>query len=125
MSNLIDVATLPVIDVWGETIRARRIEGERITFALVELAPNGIVPGHQHDNEQIGMLIVGSLTFTIGDEVRELGPGGMWRIGSGVYHQATVGPAGAVVIDVFSPTRADWDELPHRPATAPPWPVEP
>ena len=38
MSSLNDIETVPVIDVWGETVRARRIEGERITLALVELA---------------------------------------------------------------------------------------
>ena len=60
MSNLNDVATMPVIDVWGETVRARRIEGERITLALVELAPDSIVPGHRHENEQLGMVITGT-----------------------------------------------------------------
>ena len=45
MSNLIDIATVPVVDVWGEAVRARRIEGERITLALVELAPDSVVPG--------------------------------------------------------------------------------
>ena len=97
MSNLVDFATLPVIDLWGETVRGRRVDGDRITLALVELAPNAIVPGHQHDNEQMGVCITGRLTFTVGDEVRELGPGGTWRIPSGVYHQVTVGPEGASV----------------------------
>src|SRR4051794_898363 len=50
VSNLVDFATLPVIDLWGETVRGRRVDGERITLALVELAPNAIVPGHQHEN---------------------------------------------------------------------------
>ena len=80
MSNLIDVADVPVIDVWGESVRARRVEGERVTLALIELAPDSIVPGHRHDNEQLGMVITGSVTFTVGDETRELGPGGTWRI---------------------------------------------
>ena len=35
-----------------------------------------------HENEQLGMVITGSVTFTIGDETRELGPGGTWRIPS-------------------------------------------
>ena len=92
MSNLIDVASVPVIDVWGESVRARRIEGERVTLALVELAPDSIVPGHRHDNEQLGMVITGSVTFTVGDETRELGPGGTWRIPSDTPHQVSVGP---------------------------------
>ena len=119
MSNLVDVATLPVIDVWGTAVRARRIEGERITLALVELAPDAVVPGHQHEAEQLGMVIEGSVTFTIGDERRELGPGGTWRIPSNVPHQVTTGPEGATVIDIFNPIRSDWDGLPVNPAQPP------
>jgi len=122
MSHLVDVDDLPVIDVWGETVRARRIEGDRITFALVELAPSSVVPGHQHEAEQLGMVVRGSLVFTIGDEVRDLGPGGTWRIPSNIYHQATTGPEGALVIDVFSPIRSDWDALPANPPSSPKWP---
>jgi quercetin dioxygenase-like cupin family protein len=123
MANLIDVEAVPVIDVWGDTVRARRIEGERITLALVELAPDSIVPGHRHENEQLGMVITGNVTFTIGDETRDLGPGGTWRIPSNVHHQVSVGPGGAVVIDIFAPTRADWDALPSNPPTTPIWPA--
>lgn len=122
MSNLTDIATMPVVDVWGEAARARRIEGERITLALLELAPGSVVPGHQHENEQLGMVITGSVTFTVGDETRELGPGGTWRIPSGTHHQVVSGPEGAIVVDVFSPIRSDWDTLPSNPATAPAWP---
>lgn len=116
MNNLVDVQDLPLIDVWGEAVRARRVQGERITMALVELAPDAVVPGHQHEAEQLGMVIEGSVTFTIGDERRELGPGGTWRIPSNVPHQVTTGPEGATVIDLFAPPRADWDALPSGPA---------
>lgn len=112
MSNLVDFESRPVIDVWGEAVRARRIEGDRITLALVELAPGAVVPGHDHDAEQIGMVVEGHVTFTLGDERRDLGPGGTWRIPSGLRHQITAGPAGATVIDVFAPPRSDWDALP-------------
>lgn len=126
MSNVVDFESLPVIDVWGTTIRARRVEGERITMAMVELAPDGLVPNHQHEAEQLGFVIRGSLRFTVGDEVRDLGPGGTWRIPSGVPHEAQVGPDGATVIDVFSPPRHDWDTLPVSPAQpAVRWPSRP
>jgi quercetin dioxygenase-like cupin family protein len=123
MSNLTDIATVSVLDVWGDAVRARRIEGERITFALIELAPDSVVPGHRHENEQLGMVITGTVTFTIGEETRELGPGGTWRIPSQVPHQVVTGPAGAVVIDIFSPIRADWDGLVSHPPSAPVWPA--
>ncbi len=122
MSNLVDIDTVAVIDVWGETVRARRIEGERITFALVELAANAEVPEHRHDNEQVGMVVQGTVKFTIDDETRELGPGGTWRIPSGAAHHVVVGPDGAVVIDVFAPARHDWDTLLSGPAQPARWP---
>jgi quercetin dioxygenase-like cupin family protein len=123
LKNLVDIEAQPVIDGWGDAVRARRIQGERITMAIVELAPDAIVPGHQHEAEQLGMVIEGSVTFTLGDERRELGPGGTWRIPSNVPHQVTTGPAGATVIDLFAPPRTDWDALPTgdaRPALR--WP---
>jgi quercetin dioxygenase-like cupin family protein len=70
------------------------------------------------------MVVEGSVQFTVGDERRELGPGGTWRIPSNMPHQVTAGPAGATVIDIFNPTRSDWDALPvtpARPATG--WPT--
>jgi quercetin dioxygenase-like cupin family protein len=112
MSNLVDIEDQPVIDVWGNAVRARRIQGDRITLAVVELAPGAIVPGHQHEAEQLGMVIEGSVTFTVGDERRALRSGGTWRIPSNVPHQVTTGPDGATVIDLFSPPRSDWDALP-------------
>jgi len=62
------------------------------------------------------MVVEGSVSFTIGEERRQLGPGGTWRIPSNMPHQVTAGPAGATVIDIFSPTRSDWGALPVAPA---------
>jgi quercetin dioxygenase-like cupin family protein len=125
MSNLKDIADYPLLEIWGgDAVRARRVEGERITFAVVELAPNAVVPEHRHENEQLGMVIQGVMHFTIDGETRTLGPGGTWRILSNLSHDVVAGPEGAVVIDVFNPTRADWaDKVVVDPPTAPKWPT--
>jgi quercetin dioxygenase-like cupin family protein len=124
MSNLKHLADLPLLKVWGETVKARRLEGERISFAIIELAPNAVVPEHRHPAEQLGLCISGTLRFTIDGETRDLGPGGTWRITSEKPHNVVAGPEGAVVIDVFTPTRADWDALPLvDPPTPPRWPA--
>ena len=109
-SNLVDLADLPPIPVWAGVI-ARRVQGERLTLAVVELAPNAIVPEHRHPNEQNGLVIQGRVLFRCGDEERELGLGGTWRILGGVPHSVVAGPDGAVVIDVFTPIRDDWDRF--------------
>jgi quercetin dioxygenase-like cupin family protein len=106
--NLVDLGTVQPFDVWGEAVRARKIEGERLTLAVVELAPDALVPEHRHESEQLGICIEGSITFTVDGETRELGPGGTWRVLSNRPHVARAGPHGAVVIDVFAPTRSDW-----------------
>jgi quercetin dioxygenase-like cupin family protein len=121
MSDLVDLADLPFLEIWGEQVRARRLEGERITLAVVELAPGAVVPEHRHAQEQLGICVKGSVRFRIGEEVRDLGPGGTWRIASGVPHEVVAGPEGSVAIDVFSPTRDDWD-FPMLEPEAPRWP---
>lgn len=121
MSNLSTLAEIAPIQVW-DGIRARRVQGEQLTLAVVELDPDAIVPEHTHPAEQNGLVISGRMTFRVGDEERELGPGGTWRILGGMPHSATAGPDGAVVIDVFSPIRADWDALAPLPPEPPRWP---
>ncbi len=122
MSHLVDFDTVPPVDVWGETVRARSVNGERLTLALVELAPRSIVPEHRHENEQMGMVVSGSVTFTVDGEVRTLGPGGTWRIPSNRPHDLVTGLDGALVIDVFAPAREDWDAMPHLAPRAVAWP---
>lgn len=123
MANLVDLATIPPFDVWGAAVRARKVEGERVTLAVVELAPDAIVPEHRHVQEQLGMVIEGQVTFRIDEEIRELGPGGTWRILSNHPHEVQAGANGAIVLDVFGPIRDDWAFELLEPMT-PRWPAE-
>ena len=122
ISNLRDITDVPSLDVWGDTVRARVIVGENASLAVVTLEPGAIVPEHRHVHEQLGICLEGSITFTIDGESRSLGPGGTWRIPSDRPHDAVAGPDGAVVIDIFSPVRADWDALPRSAPREPRWP---
>ena len=121
MSNLKDIADFPLLALWGETVRARRVQGDRITLAVVELAPNAVVPEHRHAAE-LGMVITGQMHFTVDGETRDLGPGGTWRILADRPHDVIAGPDGAVVIDVFTPIRDDWDDREIVTGSAPRWP---
>jgi quercetin dioxygenase-like cupin family protein len=122
MRNLVDITDAPLIEVWGDTVRARRVQGERMTLAVVELGPNAVVPEHRHPAEQMGIVIEGLMYFTVDGETRILGPGGTWRITSDRPHNVNAGPDGAVVIDVFTPVRSDWDTLPLAEGAVPRWP---
>jgi unsaturated pyranuronate lyase len=90
---------------------ARAVHCDDLTFAVVEIEPGAALPEHHHENEQLGMVLRGSMTLRVGDEERGLGPGGIWRIPPNVPHSASGGPDGAVALDVFSPPREDWKAL--------------
>jgi quercetin dioxygenase-like cupin family protein len=121
MTDLADLEQIPPIQVF-DGVRVRRVEGDLVTLAVVELDPHAVVPEHRHPSEQHGMVITGEMDFRVGDKRRTLGPGGTWRIRSDVPHEATAGPQGAVVIDVFSPVRSDWNARPTLELTDPVWP---
>ena len=109
------------IAIW-EGVIARAVEGSGCSFAVVELAPDSIVPEHSHPNEQLGIMIRGSVSFRIGDETRELSPGATWTIPSNTPHEVHTGPDGAIMIDVFSPAREDWKALERTDPRPPLWP---
>ena len=121
MSAFDSLSSVHLQRIW-DGVHARVVHGERQTFSVVELDPDRVVPEHHHDQEQLGMCLSGSLLFRVGDESRELRPGDTWSIPSNVPHEVHVGPEGAVVIDVFAPTRDDWREAPRADERAPRWP---
>ena len=121
MRPFADLAELPLRQIW-QSVAVRTVDGERLTLGIVELDPNAVVPEHRHDHEQLGMVLRGALEFRVGDERRELGPGGTWRIPSNVPHEVRVGPDGAVVVDVFAPVRRDWGDVEAAAGRAPRWP---
>ena len=103
-------------------IRARAINGQRITMAVVDLEPRAVLPEHRHENEQLGFILQGSMTMRIGTETRDLHVGDTYAIPSNVPHDAKAGPDGATVVDVFSPVRADWAQLRHSDPSPGRWP---
>jgi quercetin dioxygenase-like cupin family protein len=96
--------------IW-DGVTAQAVEGERTTLAIVDLEADSAVPEHRHPNEQLGILVRGSMRFRIADETRVLGPGDTWRIPGGVPHEVTAGPEGALAVECFTPARDDWAAL--------------
>ncbi len=123
MGSFGDIATSGPIGIW-EGVLARTIEGEKLSLAVVELDAGSVVREHRHENEQLGLVVSGSVTFRVGDETRELGPGGTWQIPPNIPHEVHVGPEGAVVIDAFAPARDDWQALERLPVQSPRWPQD-
>lgn len=84
---------------------AHTAPGEHIHISSVEFQQGGIVERHSHPHEQCGVMVKGRARFEIGDEVRELGPGGLYRIPGGVPHRVVGLEAPALAVDFFFPIR--------------------
>jgi quercetin dioxygenase-like cupin family protein len=121
MAPFDDIATTEPLRIW-EGVLARTIDGAQLSLAVVELDPGSVVREHSHENEQLGFVVSGSVTFRIDDDTRELWPGGTWEIPPNAPHEVQAGPEGAVVIDVFAPARDDWKALERLSAQPPRWP---
>ena len=118
MSAFGGIDRLEHLRIW-DGVTAQAVEGERTTLAVIDLEPGSAVPEHSHENEQLGVLIRGSMHFRVGEETRELGPGDTWRIPGHVPHEVTAGSDGAVAVECFTPARDDWaglERLEARPA---------
>jgi quercetin dioxygenase-like cupin family protein len=116
-----DVRAVAPQKIW-DGIAARVVDGERITMAVVELDPRSVVPEHRHENEQLGVVLSGSLVFRIGEEARELEAGALYRIPANTPHAVETRPGGAVVVDIFAPVRDDWQALERERPRQPRWP---
>jgi unsaturated pyranuronate lyase len=121
MSAFAEIGEVEPQQIW-EGVVSRAIHAERMSMTLIELDPGTVVPEHSHENEQVGILLEGSLTFRVGEESKELGPGGTWRIAANVPHSVTTGPDGAVAFEIFAPVRADWHAIEREQPRAPRWP---
>jgi quercetin dioxygenase-like cupin family protein len=110
MQALAAAGTLTPMRVW-EGVTVRVFNGEHVTMAIAELAPNTVVPRHQHVSEQVGTVVEGSARFITEGETLELRAGGTYRFRSELPHQVEVGPEGAVLVECFHPRREDWATL--------------
>jgi quercetin dioxygenase-like cupin family protein len=85
--------------------------GEAGMLSVVDLEPDAIVPLHQHEHEQLGLVLSGEITMTIGGVDHVCTPEVAYQIPGGVEHGGRAGPDGCRVVDVFVPVREDYRAL--------------
>ena len=91
----------------NDTIARRFITADSVTVGRFELKKGGVVPSHAHVNEQISMVMSGTLVFRIDGRETVVKAGEVLQIPANVAHEVEV-LEDAVAIDIFSPVRQDW-----------------
>jgi quercetin dioxygenase-like cupin family protein len=118
VSAFYELSGVAPIRIWDGVV-ARALHGSEATLAAIELDPDSVVPEHAHANEQTGILVAGSLTFTIDGETKELQPGAAWVIPPHAPHSVAAGPNGATLVELFAPARDDWGDRERLEASSP------
>jgi len=94
-------------EVLNDKISRKVISGEKITMAQIFIVKDGVVPLHQHENEQISSVLAGALRFELEGKEIVAREGDVLLIPSKVPHRV-VALEDSLALDVFSPVRVDW-----------------
>ncbi|MCI2957349.1 cupin domain-containing protein [Agromyces atrinae] len=90
----------------GDGVALRVVSGTDVMLSHVTLEPNAVAAVHVHEEEQMGLVIAGSIRFSLDGVERELGPHDVFVAPPWVPHGGVAGPDGCTIVDLFSPPRA-------------------
>jgi quercetin dioxygenase-like cupin family protein len=92
----------------AEGVTTSIFPGEQAMLSVVRVAPNSAGSIHSHPEEQWGVLLEGRCIRIQGGEEIECVAGEFWHSPGGVPHGVRTGDEGAVILDIFSPPRAEY-----------------
>jgi len=83
----------------------RVLDGEHATLTHYRFAPRAEFPVHRHPQEQLTVVLAGTVTLTLDGAVRELHAGTWFTAAGDVPHGLRAGASGAEVVAVVAPAR--------------------
>lgn len=105
-AKLVKWAEVPTEEL-NPTFFRKALHTGGMTIAVLELKKGGVVPQHQHINEQVSLVETGKIVFHFPDRDVEVGPGETLVIPPNLPHGVTV-LEDSKVMDLFTPLREDW-----------------
>jgi quercetin dioxygenase-like cupin family protein len=89
-------------------IQVQPVIGEGLMTCWIAIEPGAEVAAHSHANEQLGVVIEGSITISAAGETRTLETGEAYAVKPDVPHQAVAGADGVVLVETFVPVREEY-----------------
>jgi quercetin dioxygenase-like cupin family protein len=89
-------------------IEVRPVIGDSLMTCWISMEPGAVVVEHSHPNEQLGVVIEGSVTITAAGESREMLTGDAYVVPSNVVHEGIAGADGVVLVETFVPIREEY-----------------
>jgi quercetin dioxygenase-like cupin family protein len=89
-------------------IRIQPVIGEALMTCWIAMEPGAIVAEHNHANEQLGVVVEGSVSITAAGETREMVVGDAYLVPSDLAHSGVAGPDGVLLVETFVPVREEY-----------------
>ena len=96
------------VEANSDFIRDRKVHtalpvtGESCQLVWAKFEPGGTYQLHSHTHEQMSVMVSGRMRLTVGDEVRDIGPGDMWYAPANVQHGGEILGDEPVVLSTFT-----------------------
>ncbi len=94
----------------ADGLETRIFPGENVMLSVVRIGPDKSGVEHSHPQEQWGVLLEGSGVRTQDGVEHAVAAGDFWQTPGHMTHSFRAGVEGAVVLDVFSPPREEYQQ---------------
>jgi len=100
-------SAVPVRQV-AEGAQRQVVTGQELMACRMRFGPHVVTALHRHPHEQLTFVVQGRVRFTIEGEERVASAGDVLHFPSNIEHGATMLDQEVVLVDVFTPVRADF-----------------
>ncbi|HXJ67243.1 MAG TPA: dimethylsulfonioproprionate lyase family protein [Actinomycetota bacterium] len=116
--RFVEVAAIDPIEILPGLV-FRPVAGERVLVNFVHFEPNTEAPMHDHEEEQVVVVLEGEIEFDVDGDVRTLRPGEAIHLPPHVPHAARTHDTSCSEMDIFAPPRRALVALMEAAAEAP------
>jgi quercetin dioxygenase-like cupin family protein len=89
-------------------IQVQPVIGESLMTCWIAMEPGAVVAEHSHVNEQLGVVVGGSVSITAAGETREMVVGDAYVVPSDLAHSGVAGEDGVLLVETFVPIREEY-----------------
>jgi quercetin dioxygenase-like cupin family protein len=90
-------------------ITVQPVIGEGLMTCWIAMEPGAVVVEHSHLNEQLGVVVEGSVAITSGGETRTAIVGDAYVVPPHIVHSGIAGPEGVLLVETFVPVREEYE----------------
>jgi quercetin dioxygenase-like cupin family protein len=89
-------------------IQVQPVIGESLMTCWIAMEPGAVVVEHSHVNEQLGVVVEGSVSITAAGETREMVVGDAYVVPPNLTHSGVAGRDGVLLVETFVPIREEY-----------------